>query len=352
MVWFNDKGRFSLSVQQDSQVRLPQASEWKTPPANEEEMLNLIRNNGTHRATNIFFRAQSGHSRIRQSQRLGAPYDFRHSILMHKTRPNNFYHIKHRDCRAVKTMGRDIHLVPVEFFYSDPNMLRQYGDRVILFNMHRPETREAFRSARETPNGYILVNEDISTDHIEAVYALEKTGWEFPWTPRTQPRFCDAQGVNVAQNMCSYFSHCYVISNNVDFNDLEPPLRNAVIDAGQYYEQNLRHAGDATRPENITAETPAQQQRSQQNRAILIDDVVQELNQAVRAESKKTQPKAKADPPNLPEESAKAVTKVKPPPACALQPEPAKNIMKAPPKPPPKHLTVSACSYRRYNGEG
>ena len=44
-------------------------------------------------------------------------------------------------------MGRDIHLVPVEFFYSDPNMLRQYGDRVILFNMHRPETREAFRSA-------------------------------------------------------------------------------------------------------------------------------------------------------------------------------------------------------------
>ena len=97
------------------------------------------------------------------------------------------------------------------------------------------------------------------TDHIEAVYALEKTGWEFPWTPRTQPRFCDAQGVNVAQNMCSYFSHCYVISNNVDFNDLEPPLRNAVIDAGQYYEQNLRHAGDATRPENITAETPAQQ---------------------------------------------------------------------------------------------
>ena len=132
-------------------------------------------------------------------------------------------------------MGRDIHLVPVEFFYSDPNMLRQYGDRVILFNMHRPETREAFRSARETPNGYTLVNEDISTDHIEAVYALEKTGWEFPWTPRTQPRFCDAQGVNVAQNMCSYFSHCYVISNNVDFNDLEPPLRNAVIDAGQYY---------------------------------------------------------------------------------------------------------------------
>ena len=93
----------------------------------------------------------------------------------------------------------------------------------------------AFRSARETPNGYTLVNEDISSDHIEAVYALEKTGWEFPWTPRTQARFCDAQGVNVAQNMCSYFSHCYVISNNVDFNDLEPPLRNAVIDAGQYY---------------------------------------------------------------------------------------------------------------------
>ena len=59
-------------------------------------------------------------------------------------------------------------------------MLRQYGDRVLLFNMNRPETRKAFRTAKETPNGYILVNEDVSIDHIEAVYALEKMHWEFP----------------------------------------------------------------------------------------------------------------------------------------------------------------------------
>ena len=43
---------------------------------------------------------------------------------------------------------------------------------------------------------------------------LRRQAANFRGHPRTQPRFCDAQGVNVAQNMCSYFSHCYVISNN------------------------------------------------------------------------------------------------------------------------------------------
>ena len=57
-------------------------------------------------------------------------------------------------------------------------MLRQYGERVILLNLHQEETRKALRSARETPNGYILLNEDVPNGTLEAVYALEKTQWE------------------------------------------------------------------------------------------------------------------------------------------------------------------------------
>ena len=342
VVWFNDKGRFALSVQHDTPTRLPAAKEWKTPPLNEMEMLDHIRHNGAIRGTNIFFRAQSGHSRIRQSQRPGVDYDFRHNILMHKTTTNNFTGIKHRDNRAVKAMGRDIHFVPVEFFYHDPQMLRQYGDRVLLFNMNRPETREAFRTAKETPNGYILVNEDVSIDHIEAVYALEKTNWEFPWEPRTKPRFCEAQGVNMAQDMCSYFSKCYVVRNPVTFDDLEQPLRDSVTQAGQHYEQNLRHTGDALRPEDISAETPAQQRKSQRDRANLIDDMVQGIDKAVKAESqrqKKIEPKlmpvTKKSPPDLPASVATEEPRRRPShllPCAKVQD----------PKPPPKHLAKSA----------
>ena len=45
---------------------------------------------------------------------------------------------------------RDIHFVPVEFLYHDPEMLRQYGERILIFNMNDPATKEAFSTARET----------------------------------------------------------------------------------------------------------------------------------------------------------------------------------------------------------
>ena len=167
--------------------------------------------------------------------------------------------------------GRDIHLVPVEFLYHDPTMLRQYGDRVLLFNMHCPETRKALKTAKETPNGYILVNEDISIDHIEAVYALEKTNWEFPFNPKAQPHLCEEQGINMAQAMCSYFSRCYHLKNSVKFEELEQSLQDSVTAAGQHYLQNLRHPGDAPTEADISAETPAQQRKSQQDKENLIE---------------------------------------------------------------------------------
>ena len=77
--------------------------------------------------------------------------------------------------------------MPTEFLYSDPEMLRQYGERILIFNMHDPATREAFAKARETVNGYVLVSEPVSTDVIEGVFDLEAGAWEFPWGPKCRP---------------------------------------------------------------------------------------------------------------------------------------------------------------------
>ena len=350
VIWHNDKGRFSLAVQQENQVRLPRPQEWRTPPMDEQAMLDYIRHNGVVRGTNIFFRAQSGHSRISESQRLGVDYNFRHNILMHKTTAHNFDSIKHKSCRALKVWNRrDIHLVPVETLYSDPEMLRQYGERVILLNMNCPETREALRTAKETPNGYILVSEDIPMERFEAVYALEKGTWEFPFTPNTNPNLCASQGVDLAQDFCSYYSRCYVSRCPIRFEQLEEELRKRVAEAGQYYIQQLRHTGDDIQPWQITAETTAQQEKSERNTMSLIEEVVRDIGEAVKAESqqrekKKTEVKlmptsAKKAPPDLPASVAKEEPpmKVKPPPACINDPDP-----KAKGKLPPKHLQTTS----------
>ena len=335
VIWFNDKGRFSLSVQNETPTRLPTEEEWRTPPMSEAVMLDYLRHNGVIRGTNIFFRAQSGHTNIRETQRPGVEYDFRHNILMHKTTTANFENIK--NSKALKVIGgRDIHFVPVEFLYHDPDMLRQYGERIILYNMHNEKTRKAFRTARETPNGYILVNEDIQLPQIEAVYALEKNNWEFPYSPVTDPRHNAAQGIDDAQALCSYFCKCYVSRNPTKFEDLEESLKGRVIAVGQHYEQNLRHTGDV--PASVSAETPAQRAKQRKNKASMIDAVVQDLTSAVNDEAQKriaakAMPTTKKDPPPLPKDVPEArPAKIKPPPACAKVAEPK------PPKLPPPHL--------------
>ena len=70
-------------------------------------------------------------------------------------------------------------------------MLRQYGERILLFNMNDVSTKEAFSTARETENGYILVSRDINLEHLEAVYDLEKGNWEFPYNPKCPPHLIE-----------------------------------------------------------------------------------------------------------------------------------------------------------------
>ena len=321
VTWLNGKGRFSLAVQQEGVARIPAEEDWKTPPMNNALMFEHIRYNGVIRGTNIFFRAQSGHSNIKRTQRPGVEYDFRHNMLMHKTTANKFEDIK--ASRSLKVMGgRDIHLVPVEFLYHDPDMLRQYGERVILLNLHQEETRKALRTARETPNGYILLNEDVPIERFEAVYALEKTQWEFPFSPTTAPKYNQSHGLDDAQALCSYFSRCYNVKRPVSFEDLDASLKGRVTEIGQHYEQNLRHSGvfgDA--PVSASAETPAQKAERRKDKAKMIDAVVQDLTSAVNEEAQKIQPKErprpKRDPPELPKDVEEGKKKTKPPPECA-----------------------------------
>jgi len=72
-----------------------------------------------------------------QRENLGPPYDFRRNVLMHKTTARNWNNMKKRNgSRRIEIFDRDIHFVPVEFLYHDPEMLRQYGERILLFNMN------------------------------------------------------------------------------------------------------------------------------------------------------------------------------------------------------------------------
>ena len=321
VTWLNGKGRFSLAVQREGVAQTPADEDWKTPPMNNALMFDYIRYNGVIRGSNIFFKAQSGHTNIRRAQRPGVEYDFRHNMLMHKTTAYKFEDIK--ASRHLKVMGgRDIHLVPVEFLYHDPDMLRQYGERVILLNLHQEETRKALRSARETPNGYILLNEDVPIERFEAVYALEKTQWEFPFTPTTAPRYNDSHGLDDAQALCSYFSRCYSVKRPVSFEELDASLKNRVTAIGHHYEQNLRHTGvfgDA--PVSASAETPAQKAERRRDKTRMIDAVVQDLTSAVNEEAMKIHPKEmpkpKRDPPELPKDVEAGKKKTKPPPECA-----------------------------------
>ena len=97
VVWNNTKGRIAFTVLNTDLVRQPIASDWCTPDMSVDEILEKLkgRDNGPHcgyRVTNAFFRAQSGHENLREEQRPGVPYDFRHNILIHKTKVPNWNH--------------------------------------------------------------------------------------------------------------------------------------------------------------------------------------------------------------------------------------------------------------------
>ena len=264
-----------------------------------------------------------------QREELSPPYDFRHNTLMHKTTAHKWRQIKDpAGRRQVIPFDRDIHFVPTEFLYSDPDMLRNYGERILIFNMHDPSTREAFSTARENVNGYVLVSEPVSVDMIEGVFDLDKGTWENFYNPKCRLDKAEEYGVNDAEKMCKYFSKVYQ-QGSCTLDELEPNLRDSVISIGQHYMQNLRYPTGGT-PRFVKADTPANVRRTKEVQKDVIIEIVEDVaDQIEKKKNIKAKAMPKPDPPDLPTKSdpAKLQAKTKPPPACAVEPPP-----KAPPK--------------------
>ena len=257
-----------------------------------DEILTKIRRNGAnggYKTNNVIFRAQSGHGTLREEQRPGVPYDFRHHILIHKTKVPLWRSMSRSNDPFVRCQGRDIHLVPVQFLFTEPDMLRQYGGRVLLFNMNSQATKDALRTARETNNGYILVSEDIPLDTLEAVFDLDNDNWDFPYTPETQAQhLVSSQGLDDASHLLHYYSKVEH-QQTVSFDDLPILHRQTVMDIGDHYLKHLRYPGGP--PADARAGTTAANERSSAVRDDAIHRVVTEVFE--KAEQQKQRIEAK-----------------------------------------------------------
>ena len=324
---FNDKGRVQLAVinQSPCEGAVPHLTEWISTELNEADVDDFIRHNGSYATTNVFFRIQSGHSGLTAAQReeLSPPYDFRHNTLMHKTTKHKWNQIKGPSWQQnrLKPFGRDIHLVPTEFLYSDPEMLRNYGERILIFNMHDPATREAFSTARENtkricPWGLWACGHRL--DWRSFWLGTNAHGKTF-YNPRCRLDKVKNTEVNDAEKMCKYFSKVYQ-QRSCSFDDLEPNLRDSVI-------------GIETPTQNITCKnwgilleehhdfwkpiiTPADVQRSKEVRKDVIIEIVEDVAEQIEQKKKiKAKAMPKPDPPDLPAKSdpAKLQAKTKPP---------------------------------------
>lgn len=151
---------------------------------------------------------------------------------MRKTKEENWKAMRKGDDRYLRCQGRDSHLVPIEFLYRDPLMLRPYGGRVLMFNMNKASAQAALASARETDNGYILVSKHISLEHLEAVYDLDKNTWDVAYTPITDWRLNDSEGITDARHLLRYYARLFHLGTHA-FADLEPLLKEAARQIGK-----------------------------------------------------------------------------------------------------------------------
>ena len=214
------------------------------------------------------------------------PYDFRRNFLIHKTNAHTWRSMSNCDDRHLRPRHRDIHLVPLEVLYYESDIFRQYGSCILLFNMNNERKREAFKSARETRNGYICVNEDINLDRLEAVYNLDNTDWEAFCQPVTPPRDQAGHGLDLASPILHYFSRVEHKSE-IYFDDLQPALWETLVLMGEDFEKWLRHYGGPPPPNDATADNTAQEERSKSVREQTTERVSAEVFEQVMTEQKK-----------------------------------------------------------------
>ena len=346
VVWSNTKGRIQFTVMNTDLVREPIASEWCTTDMTVDEILMKIKNrdngsNGGYKTNNVFFRAQSGHGNLRSDQRPGVPYDFRHGILIHKTKVPFWHEMsRSRTDRYLKCMGRDIHLVPIQFLLTEPEMLRNYGGRVLLFNTNYERTQEALRTARETPNGYILVSENIHLGALEACYNLDSDGWDFPYTPETHlPQDIRDHGIEEAQHILHYFSQV-VHRQEMTIGDLPAALRQILRDVENHYKDHLRYPGA---PGGTEEERTAGDRISLANKMTAEDAAIGEIVREVFMKVNKSRLEARAMPktqpvPATPATSSTSPQPVKGPPQVVLEQRAKEKAEKKHKHPPQKLL--------------
>ena len=317
VVWCNTKGRIQFTVMNTDLVREPIASEWCTTDMTVDEILMKIKNrdngsNGGYKTNNVFLRAQSGHGNLRTDQRPGVPYDFRHGILIHKTKVPYWQEMsRSRTERYLKCMGRDIHLVPIQFLLTEPDMLRNYGGRVLLFNTNYERTREALRTARETPNGYILVSENIHLGALEACFNLDANTWDFPYTPETTiPRDITEHGLEEAIHILHYYSEV-VHRQEMTIGDLPAAHRQVLRDIENHYTNHLRYPGA---PGGTEEERTAGDRISLEHKMTAEDAAIGEIVREVFMKVKKSRLEAKDMPKNQPVPSTPATSSTTPPP--------------------------------------
>ena len=341
VVWHNSKGRISFSVLNTDLVREPLATEWCTTDMTVNQILEKIRHNGAnggYKQNNIFFRAQSGHGGLREEQRPGVPYDFRHNILIHKTEAHRWKQMTRSTDRFLRCQGRDIHFVPIQVLLTDPDMLRQYGGRVLMYNMNVQRTVEAFRSARETPNGYILVSENIPLQAIEAVFDLDSNTWAVAYEPETRDRqrIID-EGIEESMHILNYYS-AVVHRQEMILGDLPAAHKQVLRDIERHYREHLRYP--AAVPPGATAGTTASIERASAARDEAIDTLVHEVFEKTKAEKQRIE--AKAMPKDHPVPAAPTTgtppTSHKGPPTVVLEQRAKEAAAKEKVKPPPKKL--------------
>ena len=311
VVWHNDKGRIGFTILNTDLARPPLATSFCTPQMNADQILESLRHDGKYKANYVFVRMQSGHDTLEESQRPGRQYDFRHDILIHKTTGRNWEKMKTRGDRFLKCMGRDIHLVPMQYLWSEANMLRNYGEKVLIFNLHNEETRKALQSARETENGYVCVSENISLDRLEAVFDLQQNAWVNFYQPVTETRHHGEQGLEHLLHLLHYYSEVEHHQRR-NFSQLPPLQRHLLLELGENFEKYHRHpTGDIQ--EDATAGTTAQSSRI---RTEAEDIVLEDVFTKVKGVKEKKAEKAKIQ--------AKQMPKTKPPPDLPFKPPPAK----------------------------
>ena len=243
--------------------------------------------------------------------------------------------------RYLRCMGRDIHLAPIQFLLTEPDMLRQYGGRVLLFNTNSPRTREALSSARETPNDYILVSQDVHLNVLEACFNLDRDMWDFPYTPETTvPQHIRDHGIEEATHILHYYSQV-VHREEMTLGDLPAAHRQVLRDIENHYYAHLRYPGETEeRPEDRTAGTTASIAREAVAKDAAIDSVVREVY--LKHKEQKQRIEAKSMPkehpvPDAPAASSTTPQPVKGPPAIVLE-QRAKEAAAKKHKHPPKKL--------------